>query len=138
MPPKDNKGKKTLEELHAYAELKHDPRASLSDSFTVCSTIMTADCQSFWWPTLFNILDKNRDQFLAPMLDPGPVNIESGLQIYLGFRQHYTQLLIGKTHSLFPNQWTKSCVAVNTTSGLLQIVVEGTLVLAEEFVETRV
>ena len=34
-------GHKTLEEVHTYSELKHDPRASLPDSFTVCSTIMT-------------------------------------------------------------------------------------------------
>ena len=36
--------KKTLEEVHTYAELKHDPHASLPDSFTVCSTIMSTDC----------------------------------------------------------------------------------------------
>ena len=45
LPAEDNMGKKTLEEVHTYAELKHDPRASLPDSFTVCSTIMTSGCQ---------------------------------------------------------------------------------------------
>ena len=40
LPPQDKMGKKTLEEVHTYAELKHDPRASLPDSFTVSSTIM--------------------------------------------------------------------------------------------------
>ena len=40
LPVEDKMGKKTLEEVHTYAELKNDPRASLPDSFTVCSTIM--------------------------------------------------------------------------------------------------
>ena len=31
----DKMNKKTLEEVHTYAELKHDPRASLPDSFTI-------------------------------------------------------------------------------------------------------
>ena len=39
LPPGDKMGKKTLEEVHSYAELKDDPRASLPDSFTVCSDI---------------------------------------------------------------------------------------------------
>ena len=102
LPAEDNMGKKTLEEVHTYAELKHDPRASLPDSFTVCSTIMIMACQSYFWPILFNILDNNRDQFLTPFLVPGA--IESGLQI--GFRERYTQVLAGKVPPLFPNQCT--------------------------------
>ena len=50
LPAEDKMGKKTLEEVHTYAELKHDPRASLPNSFTVCSTIMTAGCQRENWP----------------------------------------------------------------------------------------
>ena len=42
----DNVGKKTLEEVHTYAELKNDPRASLPDSFSIYSTIMTTSCPS--------------------------------------------------------------------------------------------
>ena len=133
LPVEDIISKKTLEEVHTYAELKHDPRASLPESFTVCSTIMTTGCQSYAWPTLFNILDNNRDQFLAPVLGVG--DIESRRQI--GFRQRFTQVLTGKVPPLFPNQWTRSCVAINTTSGLIQWVVEGTLVLGKEFVEMK-
>ena len=71
LPPEEKKGKKTLEEVHTYAELKHDPRASLPDSFTVCSSIMTAGCQSWKWPTFFNILDNNGGQFLGPYIRHG-------------------------------------------------------------------
>ena len=45
--------------------------------------------------------------------------------------------IIGKVSPLFPNQWIKSCIAVNTTSGLIHWVVEGTLVLAREFAEVK-
>ena len=34
IPEEDKMGKKTLEEVHTYAELKLDPRASLPDSFS--------------------------------------------------------------------------------------------------------
>ena len=79
LPAEEKMGKKTLEEIHTYAELKHDPRASLPDSFTVCSTIRTTGCQSYSWPMFFNILDNNRGQFLVPQLRHG--SIESGLGI---------------------------------------------------------
>ena len=76
----DKMGKKTLDEVHTYAELNHDPRGSLPQSFTVCSTIMTTGCLSqARWPTFFNILDNNGGQFLGPFLSHGI--IESGLRL---------------------------------------------------------
>ena len=133
LPAEDTMPKKTLEEIHTYAELKHDPRASLPDSFTVCSTVMITGCQSNMWPTFFNILDDNRNHFLAPVLRVG--EIKSGLRI--GFRQHNTEAQTGKVPPMFPNQWTKSCLAVNTTSGLIQWVVEGIQLLAKNFEEMK-
>ena len=56
LPPEKKMGKDTLEEVHSYAELKRDPRASLPDSFTVCSTIMATDCVYPQFLTFFNIL----------------------------------------------------------------------------------
>ena len=133
LPAEEKMGKKTLEEIHTYAELKHDPRASLPDSFTVCSTIRTTGCQSDSWPMFFNILDNNRGQFLVPQLSHG--SIESRLGIY--FHENVLPLLFGKVPPLFPNQWTRSCMAVNTTSGLIHWVLEGTLVLADKFAEVK-
>ena len=133
LPPEDKASKKTLEEVHTYAELKHDPRASLPDSFTVCSTIMTTGCQSPAWLMVFNILDNNRDQLLAPHLHHG--DIESRLNIWFGRRN--TKVLTGKVPSWFPNEWARSCIAVNTTSGLIHWVVEGTLVVANKFEDVK-
>ena len=120
----DMLGKKTLEEVHTYAELKHDLRGSLPDSFTICSTVKATNCPGQIWPTFFNILDNNRDQFLAPARHPG--SIESILQIV--YLQGSSEMLVDRIPPMFPNQWTKSCVAVNTTSGLVHWVVDGLVV----------
>ena len=111
----DKVGKRRLEELPTFAELKHDPRSSLPESFTVCSTIMATDCQ-YHSPPFFAILDDNRNQILSPFLSVAKV---STLRIY--FFQEPTPFIIGKTPPLFPNQWVKSCLAINTTSGLLKV-----------------
>ena len=126
--------KETLEEVHTYAELKNDPRASLPESFTVCSTIMVAGCPSYGNFAFFNILDNNNDQFLVPVLSHG--SIESKAVVYFS-DEHVSPFLIGKVPPLFPNQWTKSCIAVNITSGLVHWVVEGTLLLDKEFEEVK-
>ena len=134
LPAEDNMGKKTLEEVHTYAELKHDPRASLPESFTVCSTIMTTGCQSYGNLAFFNIMDSNDGQFLVPLLSHG--SIESRAVIYFPGND-VSPFVTGKLPPLFPNEWTRSCMAANNTSGLIQWVVEGTLVLANEFVEVK-
>ena len=74
-------GKKNLEEVHTYAELKEDKRADLPDSFTICSTIMkTTCCRTCPWPSFFAILDDNDSQFLAACRNHGDVK-ESKFQI---------------------------------------------------------
>ena len=129
----DKMGKKTLEEVHTYAELKHDPRASLPGSFSICSTILTPSCEIRPYPTFFNILDNDRDQFLAPGYKPG--YITSLLKIF--YLQDTSEQVHGKIPPLFPNQWIRSCLAVNTTSGLIQWVVEGTLILTTRSEEVK-
>ena len=109
-------GKQALEEGHTYAELKHDPRASLPESFTVCSTIMPTGCQSYNNLAFFNIMDNNGGQFMVPLLSHG--SIESEAVIYFS-GENVLPLLNGKLPPLFPNQWTRCCMAVNTTSGLI-------------------
>ena len=129
----DKMGKKTLEELHTYAELKDDPRESFPESFSVCSAIMTTGCQSQRWPTFFDILDNNGGQFLGTFLSHGL--IRSGVGI--GFNYGNSEILTDKLPPLFPNRWTRSCIAVNTTSGLIHWVVDGTLVWNKKFVEMK-
>ena len=37
----DKVTKKTVNEIHTYAELKSDPQGNLPDSFTICSSLLT-------------------------------------------------------------------------------------------------
>ena len=129
-------GKKTLEEVHTYAKLKHDPRASLPDSFTICSAIMTTNCQNGKWPTYFTLLDNNKNQLLAPDRSSG--SMES--LFYIIYSKGYSNQGLDTIPPLFPNKWSRSCLTVNTTSGFIQWVVEGTLVLtttSEEVKESK-
>ena len=129
----DKNGKRTLEEVHTYAELKHDPSASLPDSFTICSTIMTTRCPSSVWPTFFTLLDNDRAQLLASIGNRGS-DVSSLEILYL---EGATELVTGKIPPLFPNQWIRSCMAINTTSGLIHWVVESTLILTTTSEEVR-
>ena len=127
----DTMGKKTLEEVHTYAQLKVDPLSSFPASFTVCSTVM-ASCPSIFWPTIFNILDNCGSQFLTGFFKQG--SIESQLWVS-SLTTGTSQPVAGELPTLFSNQWTRSCLALNTTSGGIDWVVDGTLVLTKKFQE---
>ena len=118
--------KKTVDELHTFAELKHDPRAMLPESFTICSTVVTPSSNPYKdWSAFFTIIDKDRAQFLAAIYDQR--SIDSLLKMV--HLQGASGQANGKIPPLFPNRWTRSCMAVNSTSGSIHWVVEGTLVL---------
>ena len=59
LPAEDVEAKKTLGEAYAYAELKHDPRSALPDSFTICSTILVPNCESAWFPIFSTCWTRN-------------------------------------------------------------------------------
>ena len=56
-----------LAEVPTYAELSHDPRAALPDSFTICSAAMYTiqKSQNYSWFMFFNLLGKDGNQILA-------------------------------------------------------------------------
>lgn len=132
LAPEDRVPKNTLEEVHTYAELRNDPRSSLPHAFTICSTFMATDCQSPYYPIFFNLLDNQKNQLLAPFIEP---SIESRLGIELSTWS--TSAIYGKIRPTFPNKWTKSCVAINSTSGDLVFMVEGTLILALNYQDLK-
>ena len=116
--------KKTLMEIHTYAELKSDPQGNLPDSFTICSSLMTPSCPSHIWPSFFTILDNEQAHLFTPAIRHK--HMTSLLKIYF---QKGSKSVVGEIPPLFPNQWIKSCLAINTTSGLITWVVEGVLIL---------
>ena len=117
--------RETLKDLHTFAELKFDPRASLPDSFTICSTIMTLSSPNIIWPNFFTLLDNNMSQLLAPIFHGR--SIHTLTKIY--YLQKASKPVMGKVPLRFPNEWTKSCIAIDTTIGLVRWVVDGTIVM---------
>ena len=127
LPPEDVEGKETLEEVQAYAKLKHDPTSNLPDSFTICSTIMVPNCKSGWNPIFFTVLDSLFRHIMSPALK---VSLDSMLAI--DFLTWSTGGTFNKIPPTFPNRWTRSCMSINTASGSINWVVEGVLVMSME------
>ena len=126
LPAEELELKQTLEEVHTYAELERDPGLNLPDSITICSTIMLTDCLSYSPPILFNILNNQTEQKVAPYL-------RAHLSSRLGIWSTYSLSdILGMIPPTFPNQWTRSCMAINSTSGSVNWVVEGVLVMSME------
>ena len=116
LSPEDKMSKGSVEKVHTYAELKHDPSGSLPEAFTICSAFLVPRCSSYSQPSLFALLDNNRNQLFAPIDEPR--SIKSVLMIW--YFQGSSDIAEGKIPPIFPNQWTKSCLSLNTTSGLFQ------------------
>ena len=131
-PPEDTAGKDNLKEVHTYAELKNDRHSSLPESFTICSTITAINCPSQLQPRFFNILNNELRQILAPVIYPF---IESKLSISTAAAK--TIPILGLIPPWFPSQWTKSCTTINTTSGLIEWVVNGVAIQARVFEELK-
>ena len=111
----ENEWKETLEEVHTYAQLKKDHRADLPSSFTVCSGAMTTYGRK---QMLFNLSGKKGNKWLGPFMQVG----EDKTSFYHG---EWAKV---KLPPVFAHQWVRSCMAVNSESGLLQWVVDGTVV----------
>ena len=110
----DLEEKDTLEEVHTYARLKNDPRADLPSSFTICSSVMTTYGSM---QRLFNLLGNDGNSWL-----------ESFLSVDVKTSFNHWNMAKGKLPPVFAYQWVRSCMAVNSESGLLQWVVDGILI----------
>ena len=101
--------------MPTYAELKLDPLADLPSLFTICSSVMTTygSKQMF-----FSLLGKDGNTWLGSFLQVD----DQHTSFYHG---GWVEV---KLPPVFAHQWVRSCMAVNSESGLLQWVVDGTLV----------
>ena len=120
----------SLEDVDTYSELKYDPRASLPSSFTVCvSVLVTTNNLS---PSLFTLLGNDKQPWFAAKI--------SQKVSFLGRKFFYTvsnQYVKIDTMWMFPNQWVRSCLALNTLSGSVQWVARGELVDNSTFSEIK-
>ena len=117
---KDQERKQSLREVHSYAELQIDPPVPLPSSFTICSSVMTTYGTNHYL-MFFGLLGKDQNKWLSAALYVHK-NVLSTTLFY-GIKNAEKKL-----PPIFPHQWVRSCMAINTESGLLQWVVDGALV----------
>ena len=106
------------EDLHTFAELQFDPKASFPRSFTICSTIMTTESST---SLFFSILGKGNSNYLIAAL-------QGDMETFYLASGQFSFKPKGKIDRVFPEQWLSTCLAVNTESGLLQWVLDAQLI----------
>ena len=107
--------KATLEEVHTYAKLKTAPKNDLPSLFTLCINVMTTYGSK---QTLFTLAGKDGNRWLAAQMQ-----VDDNMTRFM----HWDWAQVKLPH-VFAYQWVSSCMAVNSETGLLQWVVDGTLV----------
>ena len=114
----EKRRKEALEDVHTYAELKTDPVASLPSAFTICSTAVTT-----YGPYLlfFTLIGNDGNQLFGARVRQLS---NSGLGKRFFYNNNWASV---ERMPVFPNQWVRSCIALNTASGLVQWVVDGIL-----------
>ena len=105
---------KSLNDVPSLATLANDPRAALPESFTICSDIMSVFSTKRNYLMFFNLLGRDGEPFLSAIMVDG--------------KFFTTRVAKGKTAIVFPNKWVRSCMAIHTVSGIIQWVVDGSLV----------
>ena len=106
--------KKTLDGVPSLAVLENAPRDALPGSFTICSDIMTTFSSKSPNVMFFNLLARNGEPCLWAMRFNGNL--------------FTTRVASGQIPTIFPNQWVRSCMAIDTVSGMINWVVDGKLI----------
>ena len=120
---KNQERKESLREVHSYAELEiTSPLDPFPSSFTICSSVMTTFGTDHYL-MFFGLLGQNQNQWLSAALYLHESENVLRTTLFYGIKNANTTL-----PPIFPHQWVRSCMAINTESGLLQWVVDGILV----------
>merc|ERR1711963_1020470 len=102
---------KSLEDVSSLAVLANDPSAALPKAFTICSDVMSVFSKIHNHLMFFQLQGSNEEPLLQALL------IE---------RDFYTiRVAKGKIPTVFPNNWVRSCMAIDTGSGMINWVVDG-------------
>ena len=121
----------SLEQLDTYAQLISDPVASLPASFTLCYASMTpANIGTVRIQEGFNMLGKNGLPYLASTMESrdvegftsrGALNGVSNLGPWVVNFENTVPMVV-------QHQWTRTCLAVQSTTGLVQAATDGIIV----------
>ena len=119
---KNQERKQSLSEIHSYAKLKMNHSDPLPSSFTICSSVMTTYGTDHYL-MFFGLLGTDQNQWLSAALYVHESKDVLSTILFYGIKNADKKL-----PPVFPHQWVRSCMAINTKSGLIQWVVDGTLV----------
>ena len=106
--------KESLVDVQSHAVLKNHPGTAIPLSFTICSDIMTVYSTKPNRLMFFNLFGNDGDHLLRAIMMSELLLTDVGAS--------------GQIPTVFPNQWVRSCMAVDTVSGMIQWVVDGNLV----------
>ena len=96
-----------------FAKLANHPKASLPSSFAICSMAMVPQCTAKETIQFFALLDENGENFLSAFL------FASRTSFRLNVREN-PYIPLGAISTVFPEQWVKRCLAVQTKIGRLK------------------
>ena len=119
---KNQERKQSLTDLDSYVELENKPTDSLPASFTICSSVMTTQGTDHYL-MFFGLLGEDGNQWLSAALYIHESTNVLSTSLFYGIKNADKKL-----PPIFPFQWVRGCMAINTESGLVQWVVDGALV----------
>ena len=112
--------KDSFKELNTYVELNEDPKASLPSTFTICSAVMREAGNE---QVLFSLLGKKEEVLVqGTIFSTHPENKRSTFYYSIQNHAFSTNMTIP---IVYPYEWTHSCMALSTESGLVRWVVNG-------------
>ena len=121
--PSDKSNRSNLPEKvgQTYAELANQPKTSFPSSFTICSMAMVPQCLRKGNIAFFTLIDAEGENFISALLHSG---------LTFRFNVNKTQYFASgaKSPIVFPEQWLRSCLSVETDTGRLKWVVDGQVV----------
>ena len=109
------------------AVLSHDPVASLSTSFTICSTIMAPAIFQNDIFEFFSLLGRDGNLLISSVMTV--MTTSGGIDTTYAYKCRWKELESdGKEFHGFSNRWIKRCGTYNRNSGLYQVVADGVFV----------
>ena len=117
----------SLDKIGTLAVLNHDPLTHLGLNFTVCSHVSK---DSSVGQVFFTLLGKNMQRFLELYMTPTGI-------FFIYTSTGYIKPTCSLVPAPVPHQWTRMCLAIQTLTGHITLVVNGMVIEDSEVGEER-
>ena len=97
----------SLNDVNTYSELKYDPRGLLPSQFTICASVLVTTENLN--PSLFTLLGNDGQPWFSAQI----AQFGSFVGKQFSYPVH-NQKPKSDTMRMFPNQWVRSCLALDT------------------------